>query len=81
MDIPVETKNRIIDQELQMARNTLYLIEVRIRVAKKIGNDTKPAEEEMAKTIRMVDELEIIKAELIKAGNNGSAKLEQIQHA
>ena len=73
MEIPVEIKNRIIDQELQMARNTLYLIEVRIRVAKKIGNDIKAAEEEMAKTIRMLDELEIIKTELTKAGNNGTA--------
>ena len=73
MEIPVEIKNRIIDQELQMARNTLYLIEVRIRVAKKIGNDIKAAEEEMAKTIRMLDELETIKTELSNAGNNGSA--------
>ena len=57
-DIPVETKRAIINQEIQMHRNTVYLLGLRHRVNKRLNNPDgilKQIEDEMAKEEQAID--------------------------
>lgn len=64
--IASEVKNEIVDNEIKIYQNTLYLLQVRYRVNKKLENAEamKAAEEEMVKIERVLDELEVIKKEI-----------------
>ncbi len=67
-DVTKETQHIIITQELTLARNTVYLFELRARIARKIGDEQglQAAKTEMEKWMKVVDELERIAKELIE---------------
>lgn len=59
-----EHKALIVQQEIQTLENTIYLLEVRARVAKKVGKPTDGIEKDMEDCERMIDELKTIRAEI-----------------
>jgi hypothetical protein len=58
-EISVEIKKQILAQEVQTYENTLYLLQVRYRVNKKLDNKDamKAAEDELIKIEQALDEL------------------------
>jgi hypothetical protein len=75
----VEVKKLLVMQDLQMWRNTRWQLEMRHRVAKRIGGDLKAIEAEMAKAEGAIAELEIILEEIKKLPDVSiPAKAEQI---
>ncbi len=65
-DIPNDVKLQIINNEIAMYNNTIYLLQIRHRVNKSLGqaDALKTIEDEMVKNEKSVDELEKIKSEL-----------------
>jgi hypothetical protein len=64
MDVANKIKLQLVEQELALLHNAIYMIEIRIRVAKKVGNDSKAYEEELVKLMMMEGELQAIIGEL-----------------
>ena len=63
-EVPVPIKIQIIQQDLQMWKNTRWQLEMRHRVNKRIGNDVKDLEVEMVKTEGAIAELEAMLKEI-----------------
>ena len=76
--IDVAVKVQLLNQEIATYENTRYILGIRYRVNKKIGNTAeqlKPLEDELVKIEQALEELKAIRAELVpeKAGANGKA--------
>lgn len=57
-DVPIEAKRAIVRQEISMHRNTIYLLQVRHKVNKRLSNPPevlKQIEDEIVKEERAVD--------------------------
>lgn len=68
MNVSVEDKLLLIEQEIAMYERTSYILSVRHRVNKKIGSSAeqlKALEDEMAKIEQALDELGKLKKELV----------------
>ena len=77
-DINTAVKAQLLNQEIATYENTRYILGIRYRVNKKIGNTAeqlKPLEDELVKIEQALEELKAIRAELVpeKAGANGKA--------
>ena len=77
-DINTAVKAQLLNQEISTYENTRYILGIRYRVNKKIGNTAeqlKPLEDELVKIEQALEELKAIRAELVpeKAGANGKA--------
>lgn len=68
-DIPTPVRIQIIRQDLQMWKNTRWQFEMRHRVNKRIGNDTKELEAEMVKAEGAIAELEAMLKEVEAEGD------------
>ena len=74
--IDVAVKVQLLNQEIATYENTRYILGIRYRVNKKIGNTAeqlKALEDELVKIEQALEELKAIRAELApeKAGANG----------
>ena len=77
-NIDIAVKVQLLNQEIATYENTRYILGIRYRVNKKIGNTAeqlKPLEDELVKIEQALEELKAIRAELVpeKAGANGKA--------
>jgi hypothetical protein len=63
-EVPRIIQIQIIQQELQMWKNTRWQLEMRHRVTKRIGGDLKAIEEEMVRAEGALDELKAILNEI-----------------
>jgi len=77
-NIDTAVKVQLLNQEIATYENTRYILGIRYRVNKKIGNTAeqlKPLEDELVKIEQALEELKAIRAELVpeKAGANGKA--------
>jgi len=77
-NIDIAVKVQLLNQEIATYENTRYILGIRYRVNKKIGNTAeqlKPLEDELVKIEQALEELKAIRAELApeKAGANGKA--------
>jgi len=73
VDVPNAVKKVIVESEIQMHKNTVYLLGLRHRVNKKLGNldgVLKQIEDEMAKEEQAVD----ILSEELRGVNSGSGE-------
>lgn len=63
-EVPQPVKIQIVQSDMQMWANTLWQLEMRHRVARRIGGDLKTIETEMAKAEGALAELEIMLKEI-----------------
>jgi hypothetical protein len=71
--VPAGIQLQLVEQEMQMYRNSLYLNEIRHRVAKRLG-DKERVEAciiEMEKLTQALDELQLIMDDLKQTKNPG----------
>ena len=64
-----ETQKAIVNNEIDLRNNTIYLLQIRHRVGKKLGNEPaqlKAWEDEIVQNELAIDELEKILLELDK---------------
>lgn len=77
--IPIEIRRRIIEQEMAQIRNGLYMLGLRYKVNKRLGNTEALAslEDESVKTQAMLDEYEKELAMLVNV--DGEHKTERVK--
>jgi hypothetical protein len=63
-DVPVEIKRQIVQQEIQLWRNTRYQFEVRLRVEKRIGGTPEAQAEHIRQLETCEKRLDALQAEL-----------------
>jgi len=63
-DVPKSVRIQLVKQDLQMWKNTRFQLEMRHRVNKRIGNETKDLESEMVKAETAIAETEAILKEI-----------------
>lgn len=56
-DVPVEVQRAIIQQEIQLWKNTRYQLEIRCRVQQRIGGDISAIQAELEKCEKALDVL------------------------
>jgi len=67
-DVSNEVKKQIIDNEINTYRNTIYLLTIRYKVGKKIGQtdeQLEPIKNDMVRSEQALDELIKIRADIV----------------
>lgn len=72
-EVPADVQIALVNQELQMHHNTIYILSVRHRVNKKLGNEeaAKANVKEIEDHEKAVDELKIVLDESKQSIANG----------
>ena len=63
-DVPKAIRIQIVKQDLQMWKNTRFQLEMRHRINKRIGKETKSLEDEMVKAEGAITEAETMLKEI-----------------
>ena len=63
-EVPKQIRIQIVQQELQMWRNTAWQLEMRHRVTKRVGGDVKAITDDLVKAEGAIAELEAMLKEI-----------------
>jgi len=67
MNIPLNVRQALLENEAAICRNTIYILEARYTVSKRVGDDEnvlKPIKDDLIKSQLRLDEYEKMLAEL-----------------